>query len=80
MSSEGQLWKKYRKIAAPAFSEVCPERSPSPYAEFHCQKNHNLVWDETIRILMDLFDNVWGNRSKVVIDHCVDITFPVCLL
>lgn len=30
--------------------------------------------------MMDLFDNVWGNRSKVVIDHCVDITFPVCLL
>jgi hypothetical protein len=79
IASEGEEWKKYRKIAAPAFSEVCPECSPSPNAEY-CQKNNKLVWDETIRIMMDLFDNVWGNRSKVVIDHCVDITFPVCLL
>ncbi|KAN0113945.1 cytochrome P450, partial [Russula decolorans] len=63
LSSEGEEWKKYRKIAAPAFSE----------------KNNRLVWDETIRTMMDLFDNVWGNRSKVVIDHCVDITFPITL-
>ncbi len=28
----------------------------------------------------DLFDNVWGDRSEVVVDHCVDITLPVCVL
>ena len=27
---------------------------------------------------MDMFDNVWGDKSEVVVDHCVDtITFPV---
>jgi hypothetical protein len=26
VASEGEEWKKYRKIVAPAFSEVCPER------------------------------------------------------
>jgi len=26
---------------------------------------------------MDLFDNVWGDRSEVVVDHCVDVTLPV---
>ena len=30
MASEGEEWKKYRKIAAPAFSEVCRERCSSP--------------------------------------------------
>jgi hypothetical protein len=79
VASEGEEWKKYRKIAAPAFSEV---RSDSrgrfvPNAEEGCQKNNKLVWDETIRIVMDLFDNVWGDRSEVVMDHCVDITLPV---
>ncbi len=29
---------------------------------------------------MDLFDNVWGDRSEVVVDHCVDIALPVCFL
>jgi hypothetical protein len=28
----------------------------------------------------DLFDNVWGDRSEVVVDHCVDITLPVRFL
>jgi hypothetical protein len=26
---------------------------------------------------MDLFDNVWGDRSEVVVDHCLDVTLPV---
>jgi cytochrome P450 len=38
ISSEGEEWKKYRKIAAPAFSEVCPVYSPSPNAEFIARK------------------------------------------
>ena len=25
----------------------------------------------------DLFDNVWGDKSEVVVNHCVDITLPV---
>ncbi len=25
----------------------------------------------------DLFDDVWGDRSEVVVDHCADITLPV---
>ena len=35
------------------------------------------MWDETVRIMNDLFDNVWGDRSEVVVDHCVDTTLPV---
>ena len=56
----------------------CPELCSSPDAEYYdCQKNNKLVWDETVRIMMDLFDNVWGDRSEIVVDHCVDVTLPV---
>ena len=49
----------------------------SPDTDYNCQKNNRLVWDETIRIMMDLFDNVWGEKSEVVVEHCVDVTLPV---
>jgi hypothetical protein len=80
VSSEGEEWKKYRKIAAPAFSEVCPMPRSSPNSDYHYQRNNKLVWDETIQIMMDMFDNVWGDRSEVVVDHCIDITLPVRFL
>jgi cytochrome P450 len=62
--SEGEDWKKYRKIAAPAFSE----------------RNNKLVWDETTRIIMDLLDNVWGDRSEIVVDHFLEVTLPTSLV
>jgi len=77
ITSEGEEWKKYRKIAAPAFSEVGPGHLLSPETACHHQKNNKLVWDTTTKIMMDLFDNVWGDRSEIVVDHCVDITLPV---
>ena len=80
MVSEGEEWKKYRKLVAPAFSEVLPELRSLPNPEYDCQRNNKLVWDETIRIVTDLFDNVWGDKSEIVVDHCVDITLPVRFL
>jgi len=63
VASEGEEWKRYRTITAPAFSE----------------RNTRLVWDETIRIMLDLFDNVWGDKPEIVVDHCVDVTLPIAL-
>ena len=77
MVSEGDEWKRFRKIVAPAFSEVRPELHSSPNPDYDCQRNNKLVWDETIHILTDLFDNVWGNKSEIVVDNCVEITLPV---
>ena len=77
MASEGEEWKKYRKIAAPAFSEVRTTNSSSTGSESNHQRNNKLVWDETIRIMMDLFNNVWEDKSEIVVDHCLDITLPV---
>ena len=27
--------------------------------------------------MTDLFENVWGEKSEIVVDHCGDITLPV---
>ncbi|KIK59171.1 hypothetical protein GYMLUDRAFT_245592 [Collybiopsis luxurians FD-317 M1] len=62
VASEGEEWKKFRKIAAPAFND----------------KNNKLVWNETERIIGDLFD-VWGPQDSVVVDHAVNITLPISL-
>ncbi|KAF7332987.1 Cytochrome P450 [Mycena venus] len=63
VSSEGDEWKKFRKISAPAFSE----------------KNFNLVWDETVKIMLDLFDNTWKGKDTLEIGHCLDVTLPIAL-
>jgi cytochrome P450 len=61
VTAEGEEWKRHRKVTAPAFSE----------------RNIRLVWDETARVMFDLFDNVWGDNPEIVVDHCVEITLPV---
>lgn len=42
------------------------------------QRNNKLVWEETCAIMNDLFDNVWGDNDSVSLDHCLEITLPVC--
>ncbi|KAJ2916798.1 hypothetical protein MD484_g3665, partial [Candolleomyces efflorescens] len=61
--SEGDEWKKYRKISAPAFSE----------------RNNKLVWDETVEIMEDLFRDVWEYKESVTVDNALDITFQLAL-
>lgn len=41
------------------------------------QKNNKLVWDETVRILDDLFENVWGTEASIDVDNITELTVPV---
>ncbi|KAF9555383.1 cytochrome P450 [Agrocybe pediades] len=63
VASEGEEWKKYRKISAPAFSD----------------RNNKLVWEETVKIVNGLFSEVWAGRDVIDVDHCVDLTLPIAL-
>ena len=38
-----------------------------------------MVWNQTSRIMQDLFDNVWGAEQEIVVDHVLDITLLVRL-
>lgn len=61
--SEGEEWKKYRKISAPAFSD----------------RNNKLVWDESVKIMQGLFNDLWANQDVISVNHIVDITLPIAL-
>ena len=39
--------------------------------------NNKLVWDETIHVINDLFENIWGNRDEIVVDHMMEVFMPV---
>ncbi|KAG7093387.1 hypothetical protein E1B28_007068 [Marasmius oreades] len=44
------------------------------------QRNNKLVWDETVRIMMGLFDSVWLDQDVVTVDHCIpEMTLPIAL-
>lgn len=62
VASEAEEWKRHRKICGPSFSEP----------------NNRLVWNETVSVMRDLFDNVWGSKKQIVSEHALEITMPVC--
>ncbi|KAJ8081218.1 hypothetical protein PM082_018061 [Marasmius tenuissimus] len=58
ISTEGEEWKKNRKIASPAFSE----------------RNNRLVWEESIRMLTEFFDEVWGDKEEIAVDNFLGLS------
>ncbi|KAH9899364.1 cytochrome P450 [Cubamyces lactineus] len=62
--TEGEVWKRQRKIAAPAFSE----------------RNNRLVWDETVGTVEDMFHSLWADKDVIEVDHVLDITVGITLL
>ncbi|KAF9048947.1 614/534 cytochrome P450 [Panaeolus papilionaceus] len=63
VASEGEQWKKYRRAAAPAFTE----------------RNNKLVWEETTRVMNELFEGEWKGQQSITVDHCLNITHPIAL-
>ncbi|KAG7445093.1 cytochrome P450 [Guyanagaster necrorhizus] len=63
VASEGHTWKKYRKISAPAFSD----------------RNHRLVWEESLNTTRDLINTIWKGKDVVEIDRVDDITLQIAL-
>ncbi|EAU87285.2 614/534 cytochrome P450 [Coprinopsis cinerea okayama7 len=63
VAAEGDDWKKYRKVCAPAFND----------------RNNKLVWEAAIRIMDDLFRDVWEHKDEVEVPHIVDTTVLIAL-
>ncbi|KAI0705841.1 cytochrome P450 [Cytidiella melzeri] len=38
-----------------------------------------MVWEETVKIMEDLFDNVWDTKLEIAFDHAVELTLPIAL-
>jgi hypothetical protein len=77
VASEGEQWKRYRKISAPAFSEVVWPLISRESCSLELQRNNKLVWDETIKVTLDMLNNVWGTQDQIVVDHTAEITLTV---
>ena len=61
--TEGEEWKRHRKISAPSFSE----------------RNNRLVWNETMSIMRELCEDVWASKSAITVPNIVDLTVPIAL-
>ncbi|EPS98786.1 hypothetical protein FOMPIDRAFT_1037349 [Fomitopsis schrenkii] len=61
--TEGEEWKRHRKISAPSFSE----------------RNTRLVWDETMSIMRELCEDVWAGQNTIPVPSIVDLTVPITL-
>jgi hypothetical protein len=84
--SEDEEWKKYRKIAAPTFSDVSFSSLVGPDPEIrmtwqnvYVQRNNRLVWDESLKIVQELFDGSWADQDVITVNHAIEITLPVWL-
>ncbi|KAJ2913373.1 hypothetical protein MD484_g7050, partial [Candolleomyces efflorescens] len=64
VASEGEQWKKYKKIVGPAFSEA----------------NNKLIWSTSVKVMLDLFDDVWGEQQTIDVGHGADLTLAITLL
>ncbi|VDC04500.1 unnamed protein product [Peniophora sp. CBMAI 1063] len=63
VATEGEEWKRHRKICAPAFSE----------------RNNKLVWDESVRVVLELIDGVWKRADTLSTDHVLELTVQITL-
>ncbi|VDB94071.1 unnamed protein product [Peniophora sp. CBMAI 1063] len=63
VASEGEVWKRHRKITAPAFSE----------------KQNQLVWDETCRVIDELIENIWKSAPRVDVQDAKEFTLPAAI-
>ena len=78
VASEGEDWKKTRKVAAPAFSEVCMLLPFPPFSNnLGAKRNNRLVWDESVRVIDSLHNEVWKDQDVISIDHFAEITAQV---
>ncbi|KAH6912981.1 614/534 cytochrome P450 [Coprinopsis sp. MPI-PUGE-AT-0042] len=63
LTTEGELWRRYKKLTAPAFND----------------RNNKLVWVEAVRVIADLFDEVWQDQKEIEVEHCLELTLPIAL-
>ncbi|KAG8929205.1 hypothetical protein FRC01_004694 [Tulasnella sp. 417] len=63
LTTEGETWNRHRRLANPSFAET----------------SIRYVWEQTVRILDEIFDD-WSETSSKVIPHVADLTKEITLL
>ncbi|KAK1220219.1 hypothetical protein PQX77_017040 [Marasmius sp. AFHP31] len=63
LSSEGDEWKKYKKVVKPAFTD----------------RHSRMGWNETIQVMTDLFEEEWVDKKVVEVKDCLEFTLSTAL-
>jgi hypothetical protein len=79
VTTEFEEWKRYRKIAAPAFSEVRDDRGTTLCCALSggSKRNNNLAFEESVRVITSLYEGAWRGKQEVVVDDALDLTMEV---
>ena len=82
VTTEFDEWKRYRKITAPAFSEVRDHQSSmgrvsSNVTDDGSQKNNKLAFEESVRAIASLYEGGWHGKQEVVVDDALHLTLAV---
>ncbi|KAF9653322.1 cytochrome P450 [Thelephora ganbajun] len=64
VTTEFDEWKRYRRIAAPAFGE----------------KNNKLAFEESVRAIASLYEGRWRDKQKIVVDEALHLTLEAALM
>lgn len=77
IASEGAAWKRHRAAANHSFTER-NNRCVVPWHFKALLTTLSLVWDEAIKVALQLFESKeWKDKQVVHVNHIVDITLPV---
>jgi len=63
ITTEGDEWKRHRRISQPAFSEI----------------NNKTVWDTATNTMTELFADVWGAKPETYVYNLSDIAKQITL-
>lgn len=80
--SEGEEWKRFRKVSNPGFSEVghiycCLSNPLVRVDDVLLKRNNRMVWEETQNIVLDLFEHEWGSKKVVTPEDVLKVTVSV---
>ncbi|KAL0581786.1 hypothetical protein V5O48_000263 [Marasmius crinis-equi] len=64
LSSEGDEWKRYKKIVKPAFTD----------------RHSRMGWNDTIQVMTELFEEEWAGKEVVEVENCLEFTLSTALL
>ena len=80
VTSEFDEWKRYRKIAAPAFNEVrdfLRQSSIPRVTNNGLQRNRKLAFEESVRSITSLYEGEWRGKQEIIVDDATHLTLAV---
>jgi len=77
-AKNGRSTERSQRLLSPTYVVTTIQYTLSVHGLGFLKRNNKLVWDETIRIVQGLVDDVWKDQDVITLEHCVpELTLPV---